>query len=288
VVVENGIPKARLAIYFNPDLHYDGKFSACFGKYECVNEDEVSKLILNHTLGYCKENGAEFVIGPMNGSTWEDYRFSLNHDFPNFFLEPYHHLYYNEQFAGFGFKPIANYHSLKDTTLEFKIPGIHELKTKFESKGVTFRNVDLINFQEDLTAIFELNEIAFQSNFLYTPIDKLDFFNKYLGAKNFIDPEFMILAFDRSKKLIAYYFCVEDYYCKSDKCLIFKSIARNPDKEWKKLGQVIGLQMYDKARAKGFHSIIHAFMYDNGTSSPISEKFSDNRFKKYRLYGIEV
>ncbi len=288
VLLVDDIAKARLSIYLNPDLTFEGTSTACFGNYECVDNQYVSNAILKHGLEEAKKLDAQYVIGPMNGSTWENYRFSLHHDTANFFLEPYYHLYYNQQFLAAGFSSMGNYHSLLDKEVEFKIPGAPEKQKFYEDQGVTFRNIDLDNFESDLSAIYDLNQNAFKTNFLYTPIDKEDFINKYKTAKQFIQPDFMVLAFDENKELIAYYFCVQDFYNKTEKSLIIKSIARNPDSKWRGLGQAIGNQIYDRAKHQGFTSVIHAFMFDKGTSSPLSEQFSENKYKKYRLYGQAI
>ena len=118
VLIKNGIPQARVALYDNPHLYYKGRKAVCLGNYECVNDALISQKILQKAIEEAKTLGAEYIIGPMNGSTWDNYRFSLHHDTPNIFLESYHHLYYNEQFRAVGFELISRYFSSKDTDLK--------------------------------------------------------------------------------------------------------------------------------------------------------------------------
>lgn len=285
VLLKNEKVQARAALYQNPDLFFKGKKTAFLGHYECVEDETISSFFLKHINEKAKDLGAGFLIGPMNGSTWENYRFSLDQDYPNFFLEPYHHLYYNQQFLNAGFQSIGDYHSLLDKDVEFKIPGALEKQKMYEAQGVRFRNINLENLEADLEAIHDLNAVAFQTNYLYTPLAKKIFVQKYKSAERFLQPEFVLLAFSPDNQLIAYYFCIQDFYNTQEKSLIIKSIARHPDPKWRGLGQAIGFQIYERAKSQGFTSVIHAFMYDEGTSSPLSQHFSTNNFKKYRLYG---
>lgn len=285
VLLEDSVPRARVALYQNPLLEFQQRKTACLGAYECINNNDVSNKILNYAMDQARLTDAKFIIGPMNGSTYESYRFSLNRDRPNFFLEPYHHLYYNDQFVHVGFKSIGEYHSLFDSKVIFKIDGTEERLNYFKSIGVCFRNVNLEGFSGDLKAIHALNQIAFKENFLYTPIEANYFEDKYLKTQSWIDPNFFILAFDNDDTLIGYYFCVQDYLNNQEKSLIIKSIARHPNPKWRGLGQVIGHEIYTRAKNQGFKSIIHAFMHNDGTSTPISNHFSKENYKNYRLYG---
>ncbi|HET6989892.1 MAG TPA: hypothetical protein VFJ43_01155, partial [Bacteroidia bacterium] len=89
MITVDGKPQARVALYNNPYLKYQGKKSFCIGNFESVDNAEISDRLLNHVSAEAKKLGAEFLIGPMNGSTWDNYRFSVHNNHSNFFLEPY-------------------------------------------------------------------------------------------------------------------------------------------------------------------------------------------------------
>ncbi len=288
VVLVDDKPLARVSLYVNPELKYEGKRTACLGTFEAVNDEKIVRRLIEHAIEQAKELEAEYIIGPMNGSTWENYRFSAHNNYPNFFLEPYHHTYYNELFVSAGFNSIGDYHSILDKDVVYKVPGAKDKEVYFREKGVQFKTANLDEFEKVLTDIHELNLIAYQSNFLYTPIEEEAFIDKYVKAKQFIDPQFLLLAYSTENKLIGYYFCSHDFYNTNDKCLILKSIARHPDEQYRGLGHAIGYQIYETARQQGYTSTIHAFMYDDGTSAPLSKHFSENEYKKYTLYGKAI
>jgi L-amino acid N-acyltransferase YncA len=288
VILTDDKPKARVALYTNPYLNYQDKKSFCIGNYESVEDVSVSNALLAHVSGETKKLGADYLIGPMNGSTWDNYRFSTHNDHPNFFLEPYHHLYYNQFFKDAGFAPIANYFSGIDRQLQFGIPEVMQRKKELLTLGITLRNIDLADFENELKRLFEFNELAFKTNFLYTPISWETFHKKYTETKKIINPEFVLLAEDEAKNLIGLFFCVDDFFNKDEKSLIIKSIARHPDKNWAGLGHVIADEIIKRAKHGGYKSLVHAFISAQGTSVKISKNYLGEVYKNYTLYGKEI
>lgn len=288
VLCVNGKPKARAALYTNPHLRYQDKKSFCIGNYESVEDISISNDLLQHIASRAKELGAEYIIGPMNGSTWDNYRFSSHHNHANFFLEPYHHLYYNRFFVDSGFMPIANYFSSRDKQLRFDIPEIVERGKQLHESGMRMRNINLEDFRSELQKMFEFNELAFQKNFLYTPVSWETFYKKYSESVKIINPEFVIIAEDEGKKIAGFFFCVDDLFNRNEKSLVIKSIARHPDKKWKGLGHVIGNEIIKRASKNGYQSIVHAFLSEQGTSVKISQNYLGEIYKNYTLYGKEI
>ncbi|MEO5644264.1 MAG: hypothetical protein ABIQ40_04805 [Bacteroidia bacterium] len=288
LLLADGKPKARAGLYVNPYLKFENKKSFCIGNFESINDPEISEALINRISSQAKQAGAEFLIGPMNGSTWDNYRFSTQHDHPNFFLEPYHHLYYNALFTLAGFKPIANYFSSLDTQLHFGLPNVIERGKQLHESGVTLRNINLDDFENELKRLFEFNELAFHTNFLYTTISWETFNRKYAETKKVIDPEFVIIAEDENKNIIGFFFCVNDLFNTAEKSLIIKSIARHPDEKWSGLGHVIGDEIIKRASEKGYKSVIHAFVSAHGTSVKISKNYLGEIYKNYTLYGKEI
>jgi hypothetical protein len=283
----DGKPKARAALYNNPHLSYQSKKTFSVGNYEAIDDITVSSKLLQYIFSDAKKKGAEFIIGPMNGSTWDNYRFSIHNDHPNFFLEPYHHLYYNNHFSNSGFEIIAKYITNIDRDIKFDHPEVLERTEELKKMGITFRNVNLSEYESELEKLFEFNSLAFKTNFLYTPISKETFMKKYSETKKVINPEFVILAEDEKKDLVGYFFCIDDLFGR-ERSLIVKTIARHPDKKWQGLGHVIGNMIYRRAFEKKYTNIIHAFVFEGGTSTGISKNFSGGNYKNYALYGKEI
>ncbi|PSL31301.1 hypothetical protein [Dyadobacter jiangsuensis] len=285
LVKDGGNVVARASIYDNPLMQYAGQRAFSVGNYECADRDEYASALLTHIMDSVKNWGGTYVIGPMNGSTWEGYRFLADHENPLFFTEPHHHLYYNQQFKDAGLAPIAQYYSNIDRGMELDNPEIVARAEELMAEGVTIRSIDLSDFEAEISRVYEFNLLAFKTNFLYTPISRETFLKKYLQTKAYINPDLTLLAEDKAGNLVGYFFCIHDFCNTQNKTLIVKTLARHPAPEWKGLGHVIGNLIYHKAVELGYTSAIHSFIYEQGTSTKLSTHFSGTHYRNYVLYG---
>ena len=288
VLLENGKASARAALYQNPDLFYKNKKVVTIGNYESVDDPIISKELLNYIIQQAKSLNAGFLIGPMNGSTWENYRFSLHNDFDNFLLEPRHPVYYNLQFLSSGFEPIAYYSSRKDCKLFCNSAIVIQKENKLLKSGVKIRNINIKNFEQELEKLYPFICSSFQNNFLFTGISKDIFIKKYLQFKALVNPEFVLIAEDKNDTIIGFVFCYDDLMNKKEKSLVIKTLARDRPKQWSGLGTVMVNRVVTRAKMLGYQSIIHAFMPDDGKSLKTSETFFGAAYKKYVLYGLEL
>jgi len=288
VVLVNEIPKARIAIYNNPNLNYNGARTFCIGNYECIDDNIVAKALFKAAIQLLKGYEAEYVLGPMNGSPWNNYRFSIHNNYPNFFIEPYNHTYYNKQFIDNGFNTIANYTSAIEKNFEFDNRVIIQQQIKFEVYGITIRQINLANYERELENIYSLIMEAFRTSFLYTPLSKPAFMKKYLKLKPRLKPEFILLAEDKNKELVGLFFGIDDYNTTFEKSLIVHIVARKNNKELSGLGNVMSYQIAETVKKKGYQSVIHAFIIEQGNSLALSKNFAGQTYKNYALYGLKL
>lgn len=285
VATLNDEPKGRAALYNNPQLLYNGVKSACIGNYECVDDNIVSEYILKTIDEEASKSGLSYIIGPMNGSTWDNYRFSTHHTFSNFLLEPYHHLYYNQQFTNAGYSPISEYTSSLDTELECNHPDILKREAELLHDGVTIRSIDMNDYEGELKKLYPVISNSFKNNFLYTPIRWETFLKKYQEAGKIINPEYVLIAENREAEIIGFVFSYDDLFNRNEKSLVVKTLARNESKNWSGLGQVLSNRLVNTVKNKGYKSLIHAFIVEHGTSREASKKFHGKIYKDYALYG---
>ena len=288
VLVQDGNPKARVALYNNQELIHEEKHAFCIGNFECIQDQEIANHLIQHVIKEIKKQNGTYLIGPMNGSSWDNYRFSMHHDSPNFFLEPYHHLYYNDLFKDLGFEPISYYTSSMDTVMQFDYPDVLEIEIKLKNDGIIVREIDMNNYESELKNIFPLVIATFKNNFLYTPIQWEYFRDKYLQAAAIMKPENVLIAENSHGETIGLIFCYDDLSNQKDKSLIIKTIARNPSERYSGLGQVMGNQLIKSLNQRKYKSLIHAFMIESGVSTFASKKFHGNNYKKYVLYGKDI
>ncbi len=279
-------PVARVILYDNPHLTYENQKVALLGYYEC-NQEAVAPMFLEEVLEKVKALGYEYVIGPMNGSTWNDYRF-VSEEGEGFFLEPQNPLAYSQHFEQIGFESIAQYYSSKGKVFEVNEEQLTKGEAQFKKQGVKFRCLDLENYEEDLKKIHTFSLDSFKQNFLFSPISWETFRKKYLPLKQVVNSNFVFFAEDETGKLVGLVFAIQDIFCTTEKRIIAKTIARDADPKYKGLGELMVLRFVKEAHQENFTSIIHALIIESGLSQNMSEKCFGERFRTYDLYGRKL
>jgi hypothetical protein len=288
LLLEGSEVLARCAVYENEALQVENKSVCTVGSFECIDDEEVAKALLDHVKVRAKQRGFEKIIGPMEGSTWNNYRFSDHNDSPNFFMEPYHHAYYGKLWQACGFESVANYISNLDDQMTSDAERISKFEELFTSQGAQFRSIDLENLEADLKKLARFNNDAFQDNFLFTPIEEGAFVTKYLQLKKYFDPELIWIVEDASGEIQAISFSIPNYLDPSGKSLIIKSLARKKNTPMKGIGAYLIAKTYYIAQQRNFEKMIHALMIHDNHSVAISNKYEGGNYKSYTLYGIDL
>lgn len=288
IILRYQVPVGRASLYHNPHMKLNGDSTACIGHYECIQNSEISKALIGSVIEYAQHLHVKHIVGPVNGSTWNNYRFNVENKFPNFFLEPYNHPYYNEQFIDAGFEIISEYISCINTNPRCLQDQIIELEKKLYGNGLKFRKLAFNNLERDLELIHQLVVRSFSENFLYTPIHFEKFAENYLTAISVIDPDYFIMAEDFSDNLIGFVFAYEDRLNIYGKTLVVKTIARDNSKKWSGLGLLMSNQLTRTAIKNNVATMIYAFMKSDAPSTYISQIFNGQSYKKYHLYGKKL
>lgn len=287
VVTENGIPLGRLAFYDNPELFWKGEKACCVGNFECINNHEIAGTLFKHVELWAEENGFSYLLGPMNGSTWNNYRFSTHHDHPLFLSETFHPLYYNELFKECGFEVILNYQSRMEhgiTTGNEKV--VHKIQD-FPLSNLIIRELDVSRLDEELEKLFPLVKAAFERNTLYTSISWETFHRKYAGIIRQLGTRYVLLA-EMKGELIAFVFAFQNHLETTKKQLVYKTVARQFGKKYTGAGHLVALEIMKRAVEDGMEDAIHAFMIYDATSTEISENFNSQPYKEYVLYAKSI
>jgi len=288
VALKEGSPIGRAALYRQPGMKYHAEDAWFVGNYECAEQPDAAHALLTYIAFIARKGNASYLIGPINGSTWENYRFNTSHIHPLFLFEPYHKLYYNEQFVANDFHVIARYSSNITTDLSFNDKRILIREHDFFQEGVKIRGIDVRNMEVELDQLYHFTNFVFQGNFLYNAIDKKTFVSKYHEVLKVIDHDYVLLAENKIGEIIGFIFSYDDRYAINGKSLIIKTLARHPAERHKGLGHVLANRVIRLAKERGFCSVVHAFIIEQGDATAISANFIGNPYKRYVLYGRKI
>ena len=275
VVKENEKVLCRLGFFANGQ----------FGFFEAENNLESVKFLFNQVKTYAKSKGYDYLIGPINGSTWKKYRITLPSNNPPFLLDNYNKPYYAELLENCGFETIATYTSSICRNLNKDYSRLEKFSSIFEKKGIKIRKFNPENFEEDIRKIYNISLNSFVNNFLYTPIEFEDFYKMYEPAKSFLNPEWVLLAENMDDEAIAFIFGFDNLYNKNKKSLVIKTLAQISDYKYRGIGSYLVEYLHQKAQLAGYDNIIHALMHKNNVSTNI---LSGELYHKYKLYGVKL
>ena len=253
--------------------------------FEAENDTQAVNFLFDKIKEYAKSKGCNYLIGPINGSTWKKYRITLPSNNPPFLLDNYNKDYYSMLFENYGFETIANYKSTICKNLDRDYSRLDKFGTVFENKGIKIRKFDIENFDKDIKKIYDVSIKSFVSNFLYTPIEFEEFYKMYEPVKSFLNPEWVLIAEDASSAPIAFIFGFDNLYSLKEKSLIIKTLAQIPDYKYRGIGSYLVELIHKKASILHYDNIIHALMHKDNVSSNI---LKGDIYHEYKLYGVKL
>jgi len=285
VLEKEGRACARLAVYKHPDLQLHDQSAVSIGAYACANNDEISNAILSASTNYIQEYlpHARFIVGPMDGSTWENYRFALPSPARPFILEPMNPDWYPSQWAQNGFEILKKYQSNWAEFGSEHRRDIQQASTHFNELGLRFRHFDPANVEQELEILADFNAAAFHDAFLITPISKESFIEKYRKIVPYLKPELIWLVEDAGQ-LCGMFFAIPDYLDPEKRTAVVKTLARLPDARYKGLGEYLSALWLNTAIDAGYSNMVHALMREDNASLRTSSHFWGEAFRTYQLY----
>ena len=283
---------ARLSLQLGEDLVGAPGRSGLVGHYEALSR-EAGVELLGAACHELAEQGAVRVLGPMNGSTWARYRLALPSlpgdaacEPPYFASEPRNPFEYPEHFDAAGFRACARYESRMDD-LATDAPDAGEVAARVAQAGYSFRPLDLERFDAELATLHGLSLGAFNDNLYYSPIGEDTFRAMYEPLRSRMEPEFVLIALDRSRNACGFLFAFADPLCVRDGHpwrLIAKTVAVAPAAR----GHGVANHMLDRVRAaargRGFSELIHALMHVSNLSTRMSARYGSGVFRRYALW----
>jgi len=287
VAFDNEKPAACMRLYSNNKVAHSKLKTLQIGNYECVRSNEVASAIFAEADNYAIESGFEYIVGPMNGSTWFNYRFKINTSTANFFLEPYHREYYISQFEDNGFDIVSKYISSIDRTMSFSAQTLGEIENKLKQNGVVFRNIRINAIEEDLKKVHALSTDAFVKNPFYTSLSWEKFWEKNKDFIQKLNSNIFIIA-ECNDDVIGYIFTIDNFFNSAEKQAIVKTLAVSDKMKYKGMGFILLNKLIEYLRINQYTSLIHAFMYENNTVTRMSRKYSYELHGRYALFGKRV
>lgn len=293
---ESNIVIGSLHLWHNrPD--YNGRKTSYIGNvniYEKYRKDE--EQLFNKVFEELKKEGIEIIIGPLNGTTWNTYRYVTEKGSRRqFLLEPWNEDYSVSLFEKLDFKHLAGYistvmegmNSDRRKNLNKKIEKLKKFDYYEDIRVESAENKDLLTV---LNKVYDLTVEAFKNNFLYSELEREIFLKMYLSYEDKIIKKFFKMLYLRDE-LIGYVFGIPDYtelgYKGKIDTVILKTIAVSPEYNGKGMGYILINSLVEEAEKEGYENVIYALMHESNVSKNIGLLLG-NVLRKYTLFIKEL
>lgn len=282
-------PVARAACHINPWLHVADLTTGLVGSYACAEDADAASTLWAAIDAWALERGLKRLIGPMDGSTWQGYRFRDAPLPPPFFMEPCQPSWYATQWTEAGFEPFMRYVSHIDPDPREDREALEEFEDALGRQGAVVRCMDAARMEEELARIGQFSIEAFADNPLYSPIEAEAFMAMYRPIMHMIDPALVLMVEDREGGLQAFVFNMPDLLAPPGERLIMKSMARAKQCPFKGMGAYLGLKVAQLGVQRGYRSVVHALMHEDNRSAQLSrEVYRGEHFMRYTLYAKHI
>lgn len=277
---------AACSLWWSEPLMVNGQPAGLIGHYAAQNP-EAGCALLQQAVQELRYHGCAQAIGPMDGSTWGNYRFVTGGaSDPPFFLEPSHPPEWPAHFEAAGFAPLARYHSTLTDDLDGPDPKSDRAEARLVASGCVIRALDPSRLEEEMRSIHRVSLAAFQQAFLYQPISFAAFAAAQAKLAPLLQPELVLMA-EKNNEPVGFVFAIPDVLQAqrgvTPDTVIIKTLAVLPGRAQAGLGVVLVRRLHRTARERGFQRVIHALMHEANSSQNICCA-SSRLLREYTLF----
>jgi len=190
---------------------------------------EVALALLNAAESWLQNRGVTQIFGPVNYSTFFDYRFEVSRTgqdepFP-FFWEPRNPSSYPNWFQKAGFQIADEYFSRAYHQVQTILPASQQRYDDSIRAGFSVRTLDLkSNLNRELKILSRINASSFEENFIAEPFDE-ELYKSMIAPQYFAKlSEYTFFVLNPEGEEVGYFFLfVENGY------LVWKTVAIIPE-----------------------------------------------------------
>ena len=171
-----------------------------FGFFECTDDHEVASALFGAAEDWLKKRSLTVMRGPMNPSTNHECGMLVEgFDVHPVFMTNWNPAYYLPIMDRAGFSAAKDLYAywMQGTGPDRNIlpPRFAALAERaVESRGVTFRDVDLRRFDQEVDMLWDVYNAAWERNWGFVPMSRDELVHMARDLKPLIDPKFAFVA----------------------------------------------------------------------------------------------
>lgn len=287
LLLADGAPAARCSLWWRNTPVYGEHRVGLIGHYAARDACTAARL-LRHACAELRRHGRTLAIGPMDGNTYQRYRFITERGTaPPFMLEPDNPADWPAHFLVNGFGPLARYCSVLQERIDPPDDRLARIARRQEDAGIRIRTLDLARFDADVRALYAVVAASFARNLLHTPITEEAFVAQQAALRSFVIPGLVLIA-ERAGQPVGMLFGLPDWLegqrTPRVTTAILKTVAVRPEYAGRGLVAALLARAMEAARALGYTRVIHALMHEDNRSLRLSEQYGTAVMRRYTLF----
>jgi GNAT superfamily N-acetyltransferase len=196
----DGRPVGRVSAHVDRNFNeFQGNAWGLFGWFECEDDPETARGLLDAAEEWLRERGRDRMVGPMDFTTNDEIGLLIQgHEYPPIILCPWHHPYYQrifEQDIGMTKAMDLYMWSLYVDVREKVHPAIWEAAERLESEhGIVCRNFRKKDLQAEVTRFLEVYNAAWENNWASVPLNEEEVRHYAKDLKGVLDENWAMVA----------------------------------------------------------------------------------------------
>jgi len=167
-----------------------------FGFFECVNDYDVAKALLDSARDWLKSKGMEIMRGPANFSSNEEWGFLLEgFDSPPAIMMSYNPPYYLDFMQSYGLVKAKDlYAYFIDKSLPPPERVVRMAESIKKKENIKIRNINMKDFRNEVEQIKQIYNSAWSKNWGFIPMTDEEFDHLAKSLKQIVDPHMVFIA----------------------------------------------------------------------------------------------
>ena len=276
-LIVDGNHRGRVAAIINPRLLDEhGQPYGLLGFFECEDHDDTAHRLLDQGLEWLAKRGATLVRGPINFTTWHDYRLVASNHVEGWIPgEPYHHDYYPRLWAAAGFASATSFCS---NWLDDPAAYMDEVGDRAATCRAAGYEVRALASGADRDALFELARVGLAAAWMYSPIERDEFDALTLpGHVDVVAPHaYLVTAADGEP---AGFLHTLPVVLDGHQVSVAKTMAVLPEHRARSVGDLLNHTWIDAQLAVGCRDFVWALVHHDRSAS-----LSGRMIREYEVY----
>lgn len=294
-------------------LHIQTHNEKCgfFGLFECIEDYEVAKALLDIAKTWLKSKGMEKFRGTADFSSNDQWGFLLEgFDSPPVFLMPYNPKYYLDFMEKYGLKKVKDLYAYRLDRDERPPERMYKIAEKIkQKKDIVVRKINLDDFENEVKKIKEIYNLAWSRNWGAIPMTDEEFSHMAKDMKQVIDKDLVFIAevdgqpagfslaipnvnealIKLNGRLFPFGLFKLLYYAKKIKSLRIITMGVIHKYQKRGIDNIFYIETFDNGIKKGYTwGEFSWILEDNVLMNRASELLNAKLYKKYRIYEGEI